>query len=461
MGIYTFEYRCVDCGLPILCPPFNVFLSMFVINAFVVTHLPNLLIFLEYNVTLIVNSPNFKMLKSFPYLVFFTILFLLCSALFSMPLVLKTAVVSYSSVWALTYFSYVFYLLLVFSAVIYIIPNAPTFTITQGTSTLSNFYSNDGVILTKLLITPALLLLCAHSVWTSPALTVWFGHLVFSGLQYKFTFVIFVFLMSYLAMFSVTTHFSSLNVYDFTLTIINFSLWTWLLFFSSNVLTLVFFLEILSAAIMLLLITSTFSSNHFYSNTSYSSHTYFQSSSPTAFLQTLMFFFWTTLIASLFLFLFIIIFYLRFMTFDLAFLESITFYLISVSSLKQLVTLSFSWLLLLTCIFLKSGIVPFYLWKPTFFKGMPMLTLFFYVCVYYFSVFFYFVYLLLFILNEILTFNLYLIVLFLFIGTLLMTSLLFESFNLKSFLAMSSILNSVFIFYMVSGLQLSEYLFVM
>jgi len=63
------------------------------------------------------------------------------------------------------------------------------------------------------------------------------------------------------------------------------------MFFSNNLFTFVFFLELLSALITLTLVTSTFSSVHFYNTLSYSKHSYFQTSTPTALLQTMLMFF--------------------------------------------------------------------------------------------------------------------------------------------------------------------------
>lgn len=74
-----------------------------------------------------------------------------------------------------------------------------------------------------------------------------------------------------------------------------------------------------------------------------------------------MFFFWITLVTSLLLFLLLLVFYTRFVTFDWNLVESVFSYLVTVSSLRDSFLTSFAWVLFLICTFLKCGIAPFYL----------------------------------------------------------------------------------------------------
>ena len=369
--------------------------------------------------------------------------------------------VNFNSLWALCYFSNSAYILFCFSALLYLLPNIPSFNSSNGFSSSMSFTSLEGLDLIRLLVTPLLLILILHGSWSSPSLTAWFGHIVFSSFQYKVTYLIFAFGLTYVFSVNLIIHYSSMMTYDFTLVTFNFFFWIWLTFFSNNLFTFVFFIELLSASITLLLVTSTFSSSHFYNNLSYSKHSYFSSSTPTAFLQTLLFFFWITLVSSILLFLLVLLFYIKILTFDWNITDSVLVFLYQCSNITQIFTLSFIWLLLLVCVFVKCGTVPFYFWKPTFFKGMSLTSLFFYVYIYYFSIFFYFTYVLLFFLNEFFFLNLYLVVLLSLVATLGISSLLFESFYIKSFLALSSILNSVLIFIAMCSYQASDLLFIL
>lgn len=361
--------------------------------------------------------------------------------------------IAYNSVWALTYFSYVVYTFFIVSALLYILPNLPAYVVVNNFTANTPFISYNGTDLLKLLLTPIFLLLLVHTTWIGPSLTAWFGHLIFSNFQFKLTYVLYSFFITYLVVLLSTHHASSLNFFDFVVTVLNFFMWVWVLSFSSNVFTFIFFLELLSAAVTLLLVTSTFSSYHFYSNISFTQHSYFQISTPTSYLQTLMFFFWITLFASLALFLFLITFYLKFFTFDFSLVSSIFTFLVVSSSLKSLLSISLTWFMFLIAISIKCGLLPFYLWKPSFFKGMTMVSLFYYIYIYYFTVLFMFLYVVGNHFHELFTFYLSFTLVLVIIATIGLVSIVFESFYFKAFLALSSIFNSTLLLYALCGFQ--------
>ena len=343
----------------------------------------------------------------------------------------------------------------------YLVPNLTLFSGSHNFSTYTNFVTIDGLDLNRTLFTPIMVILLLHSTWSGPTVSAWFGHLIFSTLQFKVTYVLFSFLLTYIVLLLSTMHFSSTNSYDYVIVLINFFTWIWLMFFSNNLFTFVFFLEILSASITLLLVTSTFSSFYFYNNSSFSQHSYFHTSTPSAYLQTLLFFFWITLVTSLMLFLLVLYYYFNFLTFDWNLTESVFLFVTFTSSIKSTFSLSSVWLLMLVCVFLKCGIVPFYLWKPSFFKGMNLISLFFYIYVYYFAIFFYFVYVMFFYLNEIFFANVYLLTGLVIISTVVLVSILFESFYIKAFLALSSILNSTLVLYALCSYNSTDLLFLL
>ena len=364
-----------------------------------------------------------------------------------------------NSIWSLLYFTHFVYLLLVISVILYVVPNLPSFTSANNFSKASAFLTLDGTDLLKCLLTLPLLAILLHTSWSGPALTAWFGHIEFHNFQFKLTYALYFFFATYLAALASNTHASSTNFFDYVISLFNFFVWLWFMLFSNNMFSFIFFLELLSAAVTLFLVTSSFSSSHFYNNLSFSKHGYFNVSTPTAMLQMLMLFFWITLVSSLMLFVFLITFYLKFLTLDLNLLSSVFTFLVFTASLKLVFATSFCWLLFLVCIFIKCGIVPFYLWKPAFFKGMSLNALFFYVYVYYFSIFLMFVYVAFFFLNEVFFFHLYVVIGFVVVATLGLPFILFESYYLKAFLALSSILNSVLIFYALCNSQASDVLF--
>ena len=365
----------------------------------------------------------------------------------------NTCPIAYNSVWALTYFSYLVYTFFIMSTLLYILSNLPAYVMVNNFTANTPFISYNGTDLLKLLLTPILLLLVVHTTWIGPSLTAWFGHLIFSSFQFKLTYILYSFFLTYLIVLLSTHHTTSLNFFDFVVTLLNFFMWVWVLSFSSNVFTFIFFLELLSAAITLLLITSTFSSYHFYNNISFTQYSYFQISTPTSYLQTLMFFFWITLFASLALFLFLITFYLKFFTFDFSLVSSIFTFLVVNSSLKSLLSISATWFMFLIAISIKCGLLPFYLWKPTFFKGMTMISLFYYIYIYYFTVLFMFLYVVGNHFHELFTFYLSFTLVLVIIATVGLVSIVFESFYFKAFLALSSIFNSTLLLYALCGFQ--------
>ena len=325
--------------------------------------------------------------------------------------------------------------------------------------TLFNYLS--GFDLLWLLLTPLFLMISVNFTWTSPVISVWFGHLIFSAMQLKMSYLISIFFIFIWVSYCSSFYYSSQEIYDYTIVTYSFFLWTIFLFYSNNIFTVIFFIEVLSALITLLLITSVFSSTYFYNNLSLSTHSYFNQSTPFSFLQTLMFFFWISLISSLNLFLFLILFYLKFLTFDWFTIDSVFYYIVSVSDLKSLFFISLSWFTFMFCIFLKCGLVPFYFWKPMFFKGIPLHALFFYIFFFYFFIFYFFIYFFVIYLSELFYFNMFINLLMLIVGSIFLVFILCESYYIKSFLAMSSILNTLFVFLAMSSYCITDYVFIL
>lgn len=393
--------------------------------------------------------------------IWIALLLILCIPFFQFVFISLTGfekvVISYNSIWAISYLTYLVYVFFIFSICFYLLSNIPTYLF----SNQMPFTSLNGLDLMRLVTSFFFFALLLHSSWSGPALVAWFGHIEFSTFQFKFFYVLYFFFATYLTVFLATHHLSSVNVFDYTIVVINFFLWVSLVPLSNNIFTFVFFLELISAAITLLLVSSSFSSYHFYNNLSFSKHAYFNNSTPTAFLQTLMFFFWITLVSSLVLFLSILTFYIRYFSFDFNLITTIFTFILFTASTQSLISLSFSWFIFLTAVAIKCGLLPFYLWKPSFFKGMSISSLFFYIYIYYFTIFFLFIYILCFYFHELFVFYVAFTLVLIIVATLGLATLLFESFYVKSFLALSSILNSTLILYAVSSFQTLDLLFVL
>lgn len=111
------------------------------------------------------------------------------------------------------------------------------------------------------------------------------------------------------------------------------------------------------------------------------------------------------------------------------------------------------WSNLILALFLKSGLAPLFLWKPTFFKGIPLISLFFYVTVYYYFLLIYFLFVFLLYLPDLLAFHALFNFMIILAGIALMVVIVLESSYLKAFIAISSILNTLLLLLAVSTLS--------
>jgi hypothetical protein len=215
------------------------------------------------------------------------------------------------------------------------------------------------------------------------------------------------------------------------------------LFYVSNILSLSFVIEVLTGLIMLLLIVSYNSATFNSPNELNYTNRFFSPTLSTTYFVSLLTFFWVSLLTTLVLFLFLVTIYIKFLTIEWSLIDLLSNYFVTTATFMDLANISFSWSLILLCVFLKCAITPFYLWKPTFFKGIPFPTLFYYIFVFYFVIFLYFLYMLLGLFTEILFFNSFVLIATIVISMLILPGILYETLNLKAFLAVSSIMNSV------------------
>jgi hypothetical protein len=173
----------------------------------------------------------------------------------------------------------------------------------------------------------------------------------------------------------------------------------------------------------------------------------------------LMYFFWISLVTSLNLFFFLILLFLKFSTFDWYLIEFIFFYITLTNEIKDLFFIFFIWFNFLFSIFLKCGLVPFYFWKPIFFKGMTIQLLFFYIFFFYFFLFLFILKIILLSLNEIFFFFIFVNIFLLLIGFVFLFFILCEAYYIKAFFALSSIINTLFVFLAVNSTNFLNIIF--
>lgn len=366
---------------------------------------------------------------------------------------------TFSSIWSLTFFFLIFYIIFIFTITLYVTSSSKDFSSVTSFNNSNNFTYVPGLHLFLLILSPIALIFLLNLSWSSISIMSWFGSLVWTSLQHKIFYLILISFSFIWSSYAISFYYSSSEIYDYTIVTYSFFIWLFLIFLSNNIITFIFLIEILSTLIMLLIITSTFSSSYFYNNLNLTRHNYFSQTLPTSYLNTIIFFFWISLVSSLTLFVFLTLFYLQFFTFDWNTTESIFYYIVSISNIKNIFTISLNWLLLIFCIFLKCGLVPFYIWKPTFFKGMPFHSLLFYTTFFYFFIFYFFIYFFLFYLNEVFYFNLFINIIVLMLGLIVLLFIICESFYVKAFIAISSIINTLFVFIALNSYSIVDFIF--
>lgn len=327
-----------------------------------------------------------------------------------------------------------FYVVLIITVVFY------TLTSTKQNSCLVNDKSTIVATVLTFLATLTIVYTASHAYLGS----FWYNHLVFGNFQHKLFFInCTVFLTTVTLVFLKPTALSA-EISDKLLTLFFFFLWLSSTYLANNLFTFFFFFEVLTTLIFLLLVTdlsdrtipTNFSSNFF------KSQQFFYTSSK---LTSLIFFFWLSLVASILLFISLIYTYLTYFTFEWLLLEHLFTLMAVIRTDDVNASFFFTWLLFLISFFLKTGLAPFFLWKPNFFKGLSYEILVVYICYYYYILLLFFFYFVLYYLPSLLSFTYILIVQLVLLGLVGLFFFLYEATNLKFFLASSSILNTLFL----------------
>jgi hypothetical protein len=202
----------------------------------------------------------------------------------------------------------------------------------------------------------------------------------------------------------------------------------------------------LTAVVFIVLVNSAFSSFSFYLNINFTNYKYLQNSGPEGVMLSILTLFWISLIISLNLFFFTLLFISQFNTTDWFLLEYVFPFLVSNCHSSWALSAAVIWFNLLLSIFLKCGLVPFYFWKPIFFKNLPSYSLFVYIVLFYFLLLLFLIPFLLSSVGELFMFFNLCNILFLSLGFICIFLLLVDTYYVKTFLATSSILNTFLVF---------------
>lgn len=198
---------------------------------------------------------------------------------------------TYNILWALTFYFFMFYITLVFSAILYTLPQVKTLSTFSLFKTLPQNKYIDGMYAHLLLVTFVMLMLFTNYIWVSPCINTWFGHIIFTSFQRKIIFIVLIFFYLSTLFLSTNFIFGPYEINDYYIVSINFYLWISFIFTANTLFSAIFFIEILSTLIFLLVTTSTFSTSYFYSNTTFSLSLYQNSFLAINYFNGLLFFF--------------------------------------------------------------------------------------------------------------------------------------------------------------------------
>ncbi len=349
-----------------------------------------------------------------------------------------------------------FYFFALFSFLIYLFPITHTYTFIK---VKSKFFFNNAFILLWQYLTLFTLMLILLSLTKTTILGIWSNHFLISSYSIKTFLLVFVVALVVFLILSSSLYLSSKEVFDFFLTIVNFHLWVTVLFFTNSLFTLFFVIEVLTALIFLLLVVSTFSTAFFYNNTNLAYYNFIQTALPASLFQSIIFYFWISLFSSLFLYLFLLLFYTKFYSFDWFLLEYIFTNTITVGATSQLFKTSIVWFFLISALFIKIGLLPFFIWKPVFFKNLSYYFLLWYITFYYLFLFLFINQLLTNLLSYFFFYFVFLLLVLLSLSIFFLATIVLETYYIKSFLAISSIINSTYVFLVMISSEYTDLLF--
>jgi len=368
--------------------------------------------------------------------------------------------ITFSSLWSFTFFFLTSYIILLISVLVYLLPILGKTLFFSNVQVRSHFRFIGTFDFFWISVTPVILILLLAWVWVSPTFTVWFGQLVVGSFQLKLLYFLLFNFFIYLVVFNSTHYFTSTEVFDYVIVLYHLFYWVYFLFLANSVFTVIFIIEVINVLVFLLVTSTTFSSTFFYKSLGLNYSHNLTLNTPHTYIQALLYLFWISLVSSLGIFLFLIFFYFTTLTFDWVLVEYVFLYITSVSSLKDILVFGVVWLVLLISLFLKCGVAPVYFWKPTFFRGLPLTALFFYITFIYFNFLLFITHFITLHLGEVFYYYVFIFWFLLVISLVTLLLILIESYYIKVFLALSSILNSLLVFLLVTGVHTSSLLFI-
>lgn len=368
-----------------------------------------------------------------------------------------------SLVFASLYFFSFFNIWISFALLIFVLQLVPNFyfNATSKNRLSSYWFLISTSSIHRLVCMVLLLLLILISTFSSTELTFIYSAFIYSDFQFKYIIFNLVFFLLVITSLLSSSILSGQNIFEFFFFVINLNMWLISLVFVNNLLLFIFSVEILSTINFVLFILSVFNQATFYNLNDIDDFKYFNNTNPSLYLQTLIYIYWIGLLGSLLLFIFIVFLYKLTLTLDfylLVYLYEWYFFNIAFSTI-WFINFSLVWVMFLIIIFLKCAIFPFFFWKPSLFKGIPLHVIQVYITLYFFSLFLYLNYFLFIYLPDIFYFFIFELYLIIFIGLIFLTLSLLDSYFFKTFFALSSSINTLFVLMLTVSWTSESYLF--
>lgn len=272
--------------------------------------------------------------------------------------------------------------------------------------------------------------------------TIWWNHLIVNNFNLSIIqYIIFINIIVLLITNTLTNNKLNYNP-DFFFAIINLSIFLPFIFFSNNIFSFFFILEVNSCLIFYKFIVSKlwYKNSFNYDNINL---TKLNKILPKSLINVLFFQYWATFFSTTLLLFFIINILYMFGTTNWAELNFLIYSNVEILYFKNKIWLNILSFLFLFSFIIKVGLTPLHLFKIEIYKGIPFLSIFFYTTYYFLVFFLYFSFILLHNLSSLfLYWWLYLLIIIIF-GGFYTISLLFNINFIKAFFAYSTIVNCI------------------
>lgn len=229
---------------------------------------------------------------------------------------------------------------------------------------------------------------------------------------------------------------------DYFFALSNITVFLFLIFLANNFLTFFFFLEVISTLIFYKFSISKiwFTSNNVKTNDN--KNYFINRFLPKTYLNTLYFQYWSTFLSSVLIIISIINLYLVFGSLDFFVINFLLITNNNIMYLKNFKLIFMVILPLLLGVFIKLGLTPFHLFKLEVYKGLPLISIYFYTTYYFLSYVILLSIIFLNIMSSLLFYWWFLFFVALLLGSFYIINLVFDVNLVKVFFGYSTIINS-------------------